>query len=227
MSYESFFDLEDVSENQEMWQPVKEIEPGLTLERAEQAVLSPSELTESAEFVAGDPETDMKNWHEQAEQNSCAVCCQEFVAEQLLDREFSEQELVHMATERGWYDPETGTTLCDVGNLLEELGLEVERESGLTLPDLFNELESGHKLICAVNNMILEDPGFADLPGMNANHAVQVIGIDYSNPEGVRVILNDSGVPNGMGREVSADTFVKAWETSGNFAVSARKGANE
>ena len=226
MSYESFFDLESTVESQELWKGVKEIEPGLILERSEQAALSLSELTENAERVAGTPETDMANWHEQAEQNSCAVCCQEFVAEQLLDREFSEQELVKYATERGWYDPETGTTIGDVGKLLEALGLEVERESGLTLSDLFNELESGHKLICGVNNMILENPDFADLPGLNANHAVQVIGIDYSNPEDIRVILNDSGVSNGMGRNVSADTFVKAWNTSGNFAVSAWKGAN-
>ena len=226
MSYESFFDMENTAESQELWKDVKEIEPGLILERSEQAVLSLSEMTENAERVAGTPETDMENWHEQAEQNSCAVCCQEFVAEQLLDREFSEQELVKYATERGWYNPETGTTLSDVGKLLEALGLEVERESGLTLSDLFNELESGHKLICGVNNMILENPDFADLPGLNANHAVQVIGIDYSNPEDIRVILNDSGVPNGMGRNVSADTFVKAWNTSGNFAVSAWKGVN-
>lgn len=226
MSYESFFDLENTAESQELWKGVKEIEPGLILERSEQTALSLAEMTENAERVAGTPETDMENWHEQAEQNSCAVCCQEFVAEQLLDREFSEQELVHMATERGWYNPETGTTISDVGKVLEALGLEVERESGLTLSDLFNELESGHKLICGVNNMILENPDFADLPGLNANHAVQVIGIDYSNPEDVRVILNDSGVPNGMGRSVSAEAFVKAWNTSGNFAVSAWKGAN-
>lgn len=227
MSYESFFDLESAAESQELWEGVKEIEPGLTLERSEHTALSLSEQPANAEFVAGTPETDMANWHEQAEQNSCAVCCQEFVAEQLLDREFSEQELVKYATEQGWYDPETGTTLSDVGKLLEALGLEVERESGLTLQDLFNELESGHKLICGVNNMILENPDFAELPGMNANHAVQVIGIDYSNPEDIQVILNDSGVSNGMGRNVSADTFVKAWNTSGNFAVSAWKGANE
>lgn len=224
MNYESFFDLEGVSENQEGWKPVREIEPGLILECPEQATLSSSELAEGAECIAGNPETDMKNWHEQAGDNSCAVCCQEFIAEQLLDREFSEQGMSQYAAERGWYDPETGTTVNDVGKLLEALGLEVERQSGLTLPDLFNELESGHKLICGVNNMILQNPGFAELPGLNANHAVQVIGIDYSNPEDVRVILNDSGVPNGMGRNVSADTFVKAWNTSGNFAVSAWKG---
>lgn len=224
MNYESFFDLEGMSEKQEMWKPVKEIEPGLILECSEQSVLSSSELIEGAEYVAGNPETDMKSWHKQREDNSCAVCCQEFVAEQLLNREFSEQGMIQYATERGWYDPETGTTVSDVGKLLEALGLEVERKSGLTLPDLFEELESGHKLICGVNNMILENPDFADLPGLNANHAVQVIGIDYSNPEEVRVILNDSGVPNGMGRNVSADTFVRAWNTSGNFVVSVWKG---
>lgn len=224
MNYESFFDQESVSESQELWKGVKEIEPGLTLERSEQAALPLSDLAEGADLIAGNPESDMENWHRQIEQNSCAVCCQEFVAEQLLDREFSEQEMVEYATEHGWYDPETGTTLNDVGKLLEVLGLEVERESGLTLSNLVTELESGHKLICGVNNMILENPAFADLPGIKANHAVQVIGIDYSNPEDVRVILNDSGAANGMGRNVSADTFVKAWNTSGNFAVSAWKG---
>lgn len=225
MNYESFFDLESVSESQELWKSVKEIEQGLVLERSEQAVLSAAELAEDIERVAGDPEKDMENWHIQAEQNSCAVCCQEFVAEQLLDQEFSEQEMVEYATEHGWYDPETGTTINDVGKLLESLGLEVERDSGLTLSDLVTELESGHKLVCGVNNMILENPDFAELPGIKANHAVQVIGIDYSNLEDVRVILNDSGVSNGMGRNVSADAFVKAWNTSGNFAVSAWKGA--
>lgn len=225
MNYESFFNQESVSESQELWKGVKEIEPGLTLERSEQVALSLSELAEGADLIAGNPETDMENWHMQTEQNSCAVCCQEFVAEQLLDREFSEQEMIQYATEQGWYNPETGTTLNDVGKLLEALGLEVERESGLALSDLVTELESGHKLICGVNNMILENPAFAELPGIKANHAVQVIGIDYSTPEDVRVILNDSGVANGRGRNVSADTFVKAWNTSGNFAVSAWKGA--
>lgn len=224
MNYESFFDLEGMSENQEMWKPEREIEPGLILECSTQAVLSASELAEGAECIAGNPETDMKNWHAQMENNSCAVCCQEFVAEQLLNQEFSEQSMCQYAAERGWYHPEIGTTVSDVGKLLEALGLEVKRESGLTLPALVDELESGHKLICGVNNMILENPGFAGLPGLSANHAVQVIGIDYSNLKDVRVILNDSGSFNGMGRNVSADTFVKAWNTSGNFAVSAWKG---
>lgn len=223
MSFESLFDLEGVSDSKEIFEPVKEIEPGIILERSELALSIP-EAVEDADLVAGSPETDVENWHRQTEQNSCAVCCQEFVAEQLLDREFSEQGMIQYATEHGWYKPESGTSVSDVGKLLEALGLEVDREYGLTLSDLFGELESGHKIICGVNNMILENPGFADLPGYNANHAVEVIGIDYSNPEGVQVILNDSGAADGCGRSVSADTFIKAWNTSGRYAVSAWKG---
>lgn len=224
MNFESLFDLEGVSEKKEIFESVKEIEPGIFLERSELALSNP-EVAENIDLVAGIPETDVENWHRQTEQNSCAVCCQEFVAEQLLDREFSEQGMIQYATEHGWYHPESGTSVSDVGKLLEALGLEVEREYGLTLADLFGELERGHKIICGVNNMILENPGFADLPGYNANHAVEVIGIDYSNPECVQVVLNDSGVANGCGRSVSADTFIKAWNTSGRYAVSAWKGA--
>lgn len=224
MNFESLFDLEGVSEKKEIFESVKGIESGIILERSDLALSKP-EVAESIDLVAGSPETDVENWHWQTEQNSCAVCCQEFVAEQLLDREFSEQGMIQYATERGWYNPESGTSVSDVGKLLEALGLEVEREYDLTLSDLFGELESGHKIICGVNNMILENPGFAELPGYNANHAVEVIGIDYSNPEGVQVILNDSGVANGRGRSVSADIFIKAWNTSGRYAVSAWKGA--
>ena len=44
------------------------------------------------------------------------------------------------------------------------------------------------------------------------NHAVQVIGIDYSNPDEPMVILNDSGTPDGCGEMVPLDTFLDAWE---------------
>ena len=165
----------------------------------------------------------MENWHHQTEQNSCAVACQEFVAEQLLDREFSEQELIQMATERGWYDPATGTPVADVGNILEELGLEVERQNGVTLAELSEMLDNGEKVIVGVNNMVLVNPAMANLPGMSANHAVQVIGIDATDPNNIQVILNDPGVENGQGIRHDLNTFLTAWNTSGNYTVSADK----
>lgn len=57
------------------------------------------------------------------------------------------------------------------------------------------------------------------------NHVVEVIGIDYSNPDDVQVILNDTGVPDGKGKHISADTFAKSWNTSNRFMVTAWKGA--
>lgn len=221
MNFEFISGME-TSAAQEALERNRELESGVILERVEQSVVN--ETPEASDLVAGTPEKDLENWHMQSEANSCAICCQEFVAEQLLDQEFSEQEMTKFATEQGWYNPETGTTISDVGKLLEAVGLEVKQEYNQTLSDIFGELDDGHKVIVGVNNMILENPEFAELPGYRANHAVEVIGVDYSNPEGVQVILNDSGVPDGKGRVVSADTFAKAWNTSQRFMVTAQKG---
>ncbi|MFP3787209.1 hypothetical protein, partial [Burkholderia sp. SIMBA_024] len=59
----------------------------------------------------------------------------------------------------------------------------------------------------------------AFMPGQDANHAVQVAAIDYSNPEQPIVILNDPGHPEGQGMRVPADEFVNAWNDSNNYMV--------
>lgn len=56
---------------------------------------------------------------------------------------------------------------------------------------------------------------------MDADHAVQVTGIDMSNPDQPMVILNDPGAANGGGAMVPVDAFVDAWEDSGCFMVEA------
>lgn len=58
------------------------------------------------------------------------------------------------------------------------------------------------------------------MPEQGANHAVQVIGIDRSDPDNPVVILNDPGQPNGQGIRVNADDFVDAWQDSDRFMVS-------
>lgn len=174
------------------------------------------------ERIIGQPYEDMETWSPQAEDNSCAVACQEMIAEQLMGQDFSEENMIAFARERGWYDPESGTTIFDVGKILEEMGLQVERQTGATISDLAVALEQG-KVICGVNNMLLSAPELAMLPGLRANHAVQVIGIDTSNPDRVEVLLNDPGVENGCGIRHGLDDFLKAWKTSGNFMVSVER----
>lgn len=228
MSIELWDDvMSDVPEQPE---EMRELEEGVLMERVGEMrqelgglIENIKECLEKDEQISGNPEKDMENWHLQTEQNSCAIACQEFVAEQLLDREFTEEELIQLATERGWYDPATGTPVSDVGNILEELGLEVERQNGVTLEELSEMLDNGEKVIVGVNNMVLVNPAMANIPGMTANHAVQVIGIDASDPDNIQVILNDPGVENGQGIRHDLDTFMKAWNTSGNFTVSADK----
>ena len=221
MSYELFSGTADVLESNEPKLLTKDLECGVTLEQYELKQTG-MESRETVEII-GNPEKDMENWHPQTEQNSCAIACQEFVAEQLLQKDLSEEDMIRFAKEQGWYTSETGTPQGHVGDILEALGLETSRESGQTLSDLAEDLRYGRKVICAVNNMILEDADYAEIPGLKANHAVEVIGIDVSGPGEAQVILNDSGVENGQGWRVSAEAFVKAWNTSRNFAVTAWK----
>ncbi len=224
MGFESYADgLEQITINKPEG-PV-EMELGVMLEHVG---ISPKikELLGTSDLGAGTPEIDAENWHKQGEKNSCAVACQEFVAEQLLERKFSEQKMIEYATKKGWYDPEGGTTVRDIGKLLESLGLDVERAFHLSLRDLSQELDAGSKLICGVNNMILARPELAAVPGQLANHAVEVIGIEES-PSDTWVILNDPGIEGGRGVHIRASTFLKAWKTGNNFAVIARKGEHD
>ena len=52
-------------------------------------------------------------------------------------------------------------------------------------------------------------------PGEAANHAVEVIGVDYTDPDNPVVILNDSGHPDGCGSMIPLEDFVDAWEDGG------------
>ena len=217
-----FFSEELETLKSSQYEGLRELEPGVSLEHVGFRPELKSDR-ETFELGAGTPEKNAEHWHRQGEKYSCAVVCQEFVAEQLLDREFSEQEMIKFAKEKGWYDPESGTTSSDVGKILESLGLQVERTKGLGLNDLAQELDSGAKLICGVSNSILARPELAEIPGQNVNHAVEVIGIEKTASE-TWVILNDPGIEGGRGVHIRASTFLKAWKPGNNYTVIVRKG---
>ena len=173
--------------------------------------------------VVGDPVSAMDDWHWQETDSSCAVASQEFVLEELTGREFEESELRDLAEEHGWYDPNGGTAMDDVGNLLEYMGLRVERSSGNSIEDLEKCLANGGEVIVGVDSseiwMGQNDEFF--FPGMDADHAVQVIGIDRTDPDQPMVILNDPGCTNGCGAVLPMEVFQHAWEDSGCFMVEA------
>lgn len=221
MDYEFTFEPEE--QNVEEINEVYEILEDGVVREIIGVMEQPNEDLGDVETIFGDPE-DAENWHPQLESNSCAITCQEFVAEQLLDRDFSEHQMIEYAQEKGWYEPTEGTPRADVGNLLEACGLEVERTVNCTVTDLMQALADGEKVICGVNNMILAEPRMADMPGLTGNHTVEFIGVDFSDPHRPQVILNDPGVKNGQAIRHDMDVFMKSWETCDNYAVIAGKG---
>lgn len=172
--------------------------------------------------IIGDPTNAMESWHSQTG-NNCANDAQEFVAEDILGVELSEDDLEELATENGWFDPEGGTPVMNIGNLLEYYGIETEQSFGNSYNDLRESLANGNKIIVTVDAEELWSGENNEwfLPGMDANHAIQVVGIDERDPDDIRVIINDSGVANGKCVTVPADIFMDAWEDGDNFMVEA------
>lgn len=174
------------------------------------------------ENIIGDPESYIDNWHEQETGFSCAVTSQEFIIEELLGVELEEAQLRRIAVENGWLT-EQGTNHDDVGKLMELMGLTVERSYGNTFEDLCDSLSRGIHPVVSVDADELWD-GFNEelfAPGIDSNHAIQVIGVDMSDPENPMVILNDSGVQNGCGAMIEKDIFMGAWEDSGCYMTEA------
>lgn len=99
--------------------------------------------------------------------------------------------------------------------LIKRLNYGIENEMSFhnDINDLRQCLENGGKVIVSVNSDEIwygeTDQLFVPVDG--ANHAVQVIGIDDSDPDNPMVILNDSGTPDGCGEMVPLDVFEDAW----------------
>lgn len=162
----------------------------------------------------GDPEESMEHWEYQGDTNRCAIYSQLFVIEELTGQELDIEELADIAEENDWFTEENGTPIAYMNKLLDYYGVENEMTFDNDLEDLQESLESGEKVIVSLDadEVWYGDDDTIYSPDEGVNHAVQVIGIDYSNPDEPMVILNDSGNPDGCGEMVPLDTFMDAWE---------------
>lgn len=166
------------------------------------------------EDVCGDPASDMENWECQGNTNRCTLYSQKFVIEELTGQDVDIEQLVDISEENGWFTEETGGNALDMANVLKYYGLDPEMSYHNDIEDIRQCLKDGGKVIVSVDSGEIwygeTDQLFCPVDG--ADHAVQVIGIDYSDPSAPMVILNDSGSPNGCGEMVPLDVFVDAWE---------------
>lgn len=183
--------------------------------------------------IVGDPWSCLETWHQQETGYTCAVAAQEFILDEITGVDHAESDLVAVAEAHGWLTPGGGTALGDVGRVLELRGLTVERSVGADLDQLEHAVATGKHVIVGVDADEIWQPGeqFGDdtvgdfggygIPGQDANHAVQVIGIDRTDASAPQVILNDPGHPDGRAVLVPADEFVDAWRDSDHFMMTA------
>ncbi len=187
-------------------------------ESVEQVVADPLLKLDS---IYGHPENDIKLWHQQTYPDTCAIVSQEFVIESFINVDLDEDQLIDMAIKKGYYLPGGGTLPYDVGNIIEDFGIPVERSEGNSFEDLAEKLRNNQKIIVSLDaNEIWNNSESEQLNDLffmpEANHAVEVIGYNDDNQT---IILNDPGHPNGQGLEVALSDFSQAWKDSNNFMM--------
>jgi len=173
--------------------------------------------------LIGDPHSQAEAFAPQTLDFDCAVQAQANLISLFEGHPFSESQAVFEAAEHGLLT-ENGTSMGDVGGLLELHGIGVHRVENGSIQDLVGEISAGRGVIVGVNSSELWDPGFTtwleDKFGFKgADHAITVSGVDMSDPNHPMVIVNDTGLSDGGGDMYPLDQFVDAWGNSGRFYV--------
>lgn len=153
--------------------------------------------------------------------DTCAIQSQHLILQQY-GINVSQEELIEIAKENGWYAEGYGTPMNMVGKLLEHFGVDIHGSSGNNIFNIANELAQGHQIIVGVDAYELvypeETQGWDEMYGERANHALVVVGMDTSDPDNVQVIVTDPGTGN---RQMAypAAQFIDAWKDSDCFMV--------
>ena len=163
--------------------------------------------------------------------DSCAIRAQQHVLS-MFGIERTETFLVNDAVSHGEYGASDceGTSLDDVGNILERNGIETNRYVGATMAHLISELGQGHKIIVGVDayEMVANTPeerfieSQRDLVSETPNHAIVVVNVD---PHTLDVEIVDPA--DGQLHTIPAMQFVDAWRDCNFFMVSTTQSPSE
>jgi len=166
--------------------------------------------------VTGEPSEDMQHWEFQGNTNRCALFSQMFAIEELTGQDINIEDFADTAEQHGWFTEDGGTMPDDMNKMLDFYGIDSDMKTGATMDDIINTLDNGGKVIVAVDGDEIWDANHDsnNYAPNDPNHAIEIIGIDNSDPSNPMVIINDSGHPDGCGEMVPVDQFVNAWEDS-------------
>lgn len=154
--------------------------------------------------------------------DTCAIKSQQLVLEKY-GIDVSEDKLRAEAYSHGWYSPGGGTSMNDVGKLLELHGIGVSQYVNGNIFNVINELAQGHNVIMGVDSGELWHYGLYEkiedkVVGPRADHALIVSGINTEDPQNIKVMITDPGTGD-LCKEYTLSQFVDAANDSNFFMV--------
>ncbi len=146
--------------------------------------------------------------------NLCDVQCEAYVLHHL-GVDTSMEYLFEVAKDNRWIR-RAGTPLFCMGNLLEYMGLEVNRKYDATPEDIKTALDNGYGIIAAVDcdKLYPERPDEEDA----TNHAIVLTAIDTVTGN---ITIYDP--ENTVETDIKLSLFMAAWKESRCYLVCARK----
>jgi hypothetical protein len=196
---------------------------------AEETMYAAAEWDPAGFEGVGNPIAEAEFYRPQTSPVSCAVVTQRNILESLTGHSFTEEDLMKYATDKGVFDPKTGTLSTHISAILRDCGFDCIDYSSASFEMIEASLRDGHKVMVGIDGNEIWSP-LRDaltqevLEQENLYHCLQVTGVDYSDPQDIKVILSDSGVGNGAMNAVSLKDFLSAWEDADNrLAIIGRK----
>lgn len=155
-----------------------------------------------------------KNWHYQEGPNDCGVYSQAGILE-ADGKPFEIEKFRNQAIADGSFAPQDGMKANQLGDLLEENGVEVNRFDGASFQDLEQELQMGKGVVTSVDT----EP----LWGSPGGHALWITGMEIDKDgKPVNITANDSGLSDGQAVKYPYEDFKEAWLAYHNQMVSTK-----
>ena len=152
----------------------------------------------------------LDEWQRQETRYTCGVQTHRMIINDKTDFDVTEAELREIALNLGWLEENVGYTGCwqENGMLAELYGLERVSGARVTLDELVSLKQQGASVWMCVDSRILQMPDYPCVPV--TNHAVELLGFDFSDKNNPRVILNDPDQENGRGIVYPLEIFRRA-----------------
>ena len=169
----------------------------------------------------GAPEAKALAWQKRIDETGDCLALKAEAASALGQLFPDQQALREICLERGILQPGCGASMDDLIVVLgmDDSGLEDERLLVEVIDDcgfaeFLEYVDSDSVVFCHVSMPLIDVEGLQDLPGLNADGFLQVIGVRL-DPEGEDcVVVNDASKEEGAGMKISLDRFMRAWSTS-------------